>query len=33
VRRAGLIVNDAKELAVKTAVSVQQKLENSGYEV
>ena len=33
MRRAGLIVNDAKELAVKTAVSVQQKLENSGYEV
>jgi len=33
VRKAGLIVNDAKELAVKTAVSVQQKLENSGYEV
>ena len=33
MRKAGLIVNDAKELAVKTAVSVQQKLENSGYEV
>ncbi len=33
MRRAGLIVNDAKELAVKTAISVQIKLENSGYEV
>ena len=33
MRRAGLIVNDAKELAVKTAISVQQKLEKSGYEV
>ena len=33
MRRAGLIVNDAKKLAVKTAVSVQQKLEDSGYEV
>ncbi len=33
MRRAGLIVNDAKKLAVKTAISVQQKLEISGYEV
>ena len=33
MRKAGLIVNDGKELAVKTAISVQQKLENSNYEV
>ena len=33
MRKAGLIVNDGKELAVKTAISVQQKLENFNYEV
>ena len=33
VRKAGLIVNDGKELAVKTASSVQKKLEKSNYEV
>ena len=33
VRKAGLIVNDGKELAVQTASSVQKKLENSNYEV
>ena len=33
VRKAGLIVNDGKELAVQTARSVQKKLENSNYEV
>jgi len=33
VRKAGLIVNDGKELAVQTATSVQKKLENSNYEV
>jgi NAD+ kinase len=33
VRKAGLIVNDGKELAVRTASSVQKKLENSNYEV
>jgi len=32
VRKAGLIVNDGKELAVQTASSVQKKLENSNYE-
>jgi len=29
VRKAGLIVNDGKELAVQTAISVQEKLEKS----
>ena len=33
VRKAGLIVNDGKELAVQTAISVQKKLEKSNYEV
>ena len=33
VRKAGLIVNDGKELAVKTARSVQKKLESSNYKV
>jgi len=33
VRKAGLIVNDGKELAVQTASSVQTKLENSDNEV
>ena len=33
VRKAGLIVNDGKELAVRTATSVQEKLEKSNYEV
>jgi len=33
VRKAGLIVNDGKELAVQTATSVQRKLEKSNYEV
>ena len=33
VLRAGLIVNDGKELAVQTATSVQKKLEKSNYEV
>ena len=33
VRKAGLIVNDGKELAVKTAISVQKKLESSNYKV
>ena len=33
VRKAGLIVNDGKELAVQTAISVQKKLESSNYEV
>jgi len=32
VRKAGLIVNDGKELAVQTASSVQEKLENSYFE-
>ncbi len=31
--RVGLIVNDGKDLAVKTAKTFQQKLENSGFEV
>ena len=31
--RVGLIVNDGKELAVKTAKTFQTKLENSGFEV
>ncbi len=31
--RVGLIVNDAKELAVKTAKTLQKKLENFGFEV
>ena len=31
--RAGLIVNDGKELAVKTAKTFQKKLEDSGFEV
>ena len=30
VRKAGLIVNDGKELAVQTATSVQKKLEKLG---
>ena len=29
VRKAGLIVNDGKELAVQTAISVERKLEKS----
>ena len=29
----GLIVNDGKELAVETALTIQQKLEKAGYEV
>ena len=33
VRKAGLIVNDGKELAVQTATSVQKKLEKSNFEV
>ena len=33
VRKAGLIVNDGKELAVQTASSVQKKLEKSNFEV
>jgi len=33
VRKAGLIVNDGKDLAVKTAISVQKKLESSNYKV
>ena len=33
VRKAGLIVNDGKELAVQTAISVEKKLEKSNYEV
>ena len=33
VRKAGLIVNDGKELAVQTASSVEKKLEKSNYEV
>ena len=33
VRKAGLIVNDGKELAVKTASSVENKLQNSNYEI
>ena len=33
MRKAGLIVNDGKELAVQTASSVQKKLEKSNYEV
>ena len=32
-RKAGLIVNDGKELAVQTASSVEKKLEKSNYEV
>ena len=32
-RKAGLIVNDGKELAVQTATSVQKKLEKSNFEV
>ena len=32
-RKAGLIVNDGKELALKTASSVKKKLEKSNYEV
>tara|TARA_Y100001968_G_scaffold332034_1_gene388742 strand:- start:688 stop:1608 length:921 start_codon:yes stop_codon:yes gene_type:complete len=32
-RRIGLIVNDGKNLAVETALSVQKKLEREGYEV
>ena len=31
--RVGLIVNDGKELAVKTAKTFQKKLEDSGFEV
>ena len=31
--RAGLIVNDGKDLAVKTAKTFQKKLEGSGFEV
>ena len=31
--RVGLIVNDGKELAVKTAKTFQVKLEDSGFEV
>ena len=33
VRKAGLIVNDGKELAVQTASSVEKKLEKSNYQV
>ena len=33
VRKAGLIVNDGKELAVQTASSVEKKLEKSNFEV
>ena len=33
VRKAGLIVNDGKELAVQTASSVEKKLEQSNYQV
>ena len=33
VRKAGLIVNDGKDLAVQTAISVQKKLESSNYKV
>ena len=33
VRKAGLIVNDGKELAVQTASSVEKKLQKSNYEV
>ncbi len=33
VRKAGLIVNDGKELAVQTAISVEKKLEKSNYQV
>ena len=33
LRKAGLIVNDGKDLAVETANSVQKKLEKSNYEV
>ena len=31
--RVGLIVNDGKELAVKTAKTFQKRLEDSGFEV
>ena len=31
--RIGLIVNDGKQLAVKTAVDIQKRLEKAGYEV
>ena len=33
VRKAGLIVNDGKELAVQTAISVETKLKKSDYQV
>ena len=33
VRKAGLIVNDGKELAVQTASSVEKKLKKSNFEV
>ena len=33
VRKAGLIVNDGKELAIETACAIQERIQNAGYQV